>query len=71
LFETGRELLPMLSRDIRIDIKLFTLGGEAILRRIESRGFNTLETRPKLTKPAKVSLMMRAVLARLLSPILG
>jgi squalene synthase HpnC len=71
LFTEGRKLLPGVSRDVRIDIKLFTLGGEAILRRIAACDFNTLETRPKLTKPAKLGLMMRAVFARLLSPVLG
>lgn len=71
MFAEGRKLLPTVNRDVRIDIKLFTLGGEAILRRIESAGFDTLQSRPKLSKVSKIGLMMRAVLAKALSPVMG
>src|SRR5690606_11609546 len=46
LFETGRALWPLVERDVRLDIKLFTLGGESILRMIERLNYNTLTTRP-------------------------
>ncbi len=65
LFDQGRALWPMLARDVRPDIQLFTLGGESILRMIERLDFNTMQTRPSLSKPAKVTLMMRALWGKL------
>lgn len=61
LFERGRGLWPMLAPDIRLDIELFTLGGESILRMIEKLDYDTLTRRPSLTKPDKLSLMFRAI----------
>mgnify|MGYP006288185531 CR=1 FL=1 len=71
MFELGRALLPMVASDIRVDIKLFTLGGEAILRRIRSLGYNTLRERPSLSKGAKVALMLRAVSGKMTSVVRG
>lgn len=67
LFETGRRLWPLLARDIRIDIQLFSMGGEAILKLIRRQDYDTLQRRPKLGKGAKLMLMMRAVIGKLLS----
>ena len=61
LFLKGHALWPLVAAEVRADIKLFSLGGEAILHRIEKSGFNTLEHRPSLSKGAKSRLMMRAV----------
>jgi len=65
LFEQGRALWPLVSRDVRVDIKLFTLGGESILRMIRRLNYNTLTTRPSLSKGAKAALMLRAVAGKL------
>ncbi len=65
LFKEGRALWPMVARDVRLDIKLFTLGGEAILRMIERLNYNTLMTRPSLSKGAKLVLFLRAVAGKL------
>lgn len=65
LFEKGRELWPRLASDVRVDIQLFTFGGEAILKMIERQDYNTLQRRPSLSKGAKVALMMRAVAGKL------
>jgi len=64
LFEKGRALLPLLSTDVRTDVKLFTLGGEAIIKMIKRQNYSTMITRPKLTAPGKIMLMMRAVIGR-------
>ncbi len=69
LFGQGRQLWPLVKPDVRTDLKLFILGGEAILKRIEKQRFNTLESRPTLTKTAKLGLMMRAVFAKLVAPL--
>lgn len=65
LFEQGRGLWPMVDRDVRLDIQLFTLGGESILKMIQRQGYDTLTRRPRLSKLAKVSLMFRALAANL------
>ncbi|MCC7146417.1 MAG: squalene synthase HpnC [Phycisphaeraceae bacterium] len=65
LFAQGRGLWPLVPRDVRLDIKLFSLGGQSILRMIERLDYNTLTTRPSLSKPAKISLMLRAVLGKI------
>lgn len=67
MFSTGRQLWPLLARDVRVDIQLFTLGGEAILRMIRAQDYDTLRHRPSLSKGAKVALMCRAVMGKVLS----
>lgn len=65
LFERGRELWPLVPRDVRLDIQLFSLGGEAILKMIRRQQYDTLSRRPSLGKGAKVWLMMRALAGKL------
>jgi len=71
LFERGRALWPLVSKDIRIDIQMFGLGGEAILRMIRKQNYDTLRTRPSVGKGAKLALMMRALAAKFLGFGLG
>ena len=66
LFEKGRGLWPLLDREVRPDVKLFTQGGESILRMIERLNYNTLLTRPSLSKGAKIALMLRAAVGKLI-----
>ena len=61
LFGEGRALWPTVASDVRRPIQLFTLGGEAVLRRVERIGYRTLLQRPKLGKAAKLALMARAL----------
>jgi squalene synthase HpnC len=65
LFAQGRGLWPLLNRRVRLDIELFTLGGESILRLIRSQNYDTLSRRPTLSKSAKLALLSRALLGRL------
>jgi squalene synthase HpnC len=65
LFTEGRKLWPLLEADVRLDIKLFTLGGEAVLRMIHQQGYDTLSRRPRLSKPSRTVLMLRAVAGKL------
>lgn len=67
LFEQGHALWPMVARDVRVDIKLFSLGGESILRMIQRRGYDTLTARPSLGKGAKLGLLLRAAAGKMLS----
>jgi squalene synthase HpnC len=63
LFETGRALISRVPPELAIDIDLFTRGGLAILDKIKARGFDVLSRRPRLSKPAKLGLFARALLA--------
>jgi len=56
LFGEGRKLWPLVRKDVRLDIRLFTLGGEAVLRKIERRDYDTLSQRPKLSKLDRLRL---------------
>ena len=66
LFSEGRQLWPLVAADLRTDIKLFSYGGQSVLRMIERLNYNTLETRPALSRSAKIMLMLRAVWAKLI-----
>jgi squalene synthase HpnC len=66
LFEKGRALWPLIAKDVRIDIQLFSLGGEATLKMIRKHQYNTLRSRPSVGKGAKLALMMRALAAKVL-----
>ncbi len=61
MFDQGRELLSMLDWQVRQHISLFGKGGEAILRAIRSQHYDTLSSRPVLSRGQKIKLMMTAV----------
>ena len=61
LFERGRELWPQLAKDIRLDVKLFTWGGEAVLKMIERQDYDTLSHRPSVGGLRKAGLMLRGL----------
>jgi squalene synthase HpnC len=65
LFVRGRGLWPLLAPDVRADVKLFTLGGESILRMIERQNYDTLSRRPSLSGVAKAGLILRVLSGRL------
>jgi squalene synthase HpnC len=62
LFAQGLPLLYMVPKRLRLDLELFTRGGEEILSLIESQGFDVLTSRPKLSKGRKVGLILRRML---------
>jgi squalene synthase HpnC len=64
LFEEGLPLVAMVSRDLAVDLDLFSRGGVEILRAIEARDFDVLSGRPSISKPTKLALAMRAVMGR-------
>lgn len=55
-FAEGKKLESRVSRSVRTDIRLYRLGGEAILNAIEAAGYDTLSARPRVTKAAKARL---------------
>ena len=64
-FEEGLGLLPMVSRDLAVDLDLFSRGGLEILRAIEQRDYDVLSGRPSISKGTKFNLAVRAVSAKL------
>jgi squalene synthase HpnC len=61
LFQKGLPLAQSVSRDLRIDIELFSRCGIAVLEAIESIGYNTLQHRPEVTTGTKLKLLGRAL----------
>lgn len=61
LFNKGLPLTRLVSRDLRIDIDLFSRCGFAVLEAIESIGYNTLQHRPEVTTGTKLKLLGRAL----------
>ena len=57
-FSAGEPLEGLVSRSVRTDIRLFRLGGEAILDAIEAAGYDTLTARPRVTRAVKARLML-------------
>jgi squalene synthase HpnC len=64
MLEEGRSLVSRLPKAIAVDVELFSLGGLAILDRIEEQGYDVLTSRPRLGKLAKFGLLARALLMR-------
>jgi squalene synthase HpnC len=54
LFERGRELESLVDRRARTDVRLFRLGGEAVLDAIERAHYDVLSRRPRVSKPKKL-----------------
>ena len=57
-FAEGSALEALVPRSVRTDIRLFRLGGEAILDAIERAGYDTLSARPRVSRPVKLRLAL-------------
>ena len=53
LFAEGRNLEGLVSRKARLDVRLFRLGGEAVLEAIEAVQYDVLAARPEVPKRKK------------------
>ena len=58
LFAEGSALERRVARSVRTDLRLFRLGGEAILDAIEAAGYDTLSARPRVTRARKARLAL-------------
>jgi squalene synthase HpnC len=65
-FARGLPLIKMVSRELAIDLELFSRGGQEILNAIERQGFDVLSSRPTISKPRKLMLVLRAATGKLL-----
>ncbi len=70
LFAKGLPLIGKVSRDIALDLDLFSRGGLEILRAIEQRDYDVLSARPAISKRTKLALAARALGAKTM-PFLG
>jgi squalene synthase HpnC len=64
-FRQGLPLVGKVSRELAIDIELFSRGGQEILNAIERQGFTVLGRRPAISKFRRVALVARAALGKL------
>ena len=62
LFRSGLELIPRVRGRLRLDLRLFSLGGLAVLDAIEDTGYDVLNRRPKLSRARKALLALRGLL---------
>ena len=62
LFAEGLKLLDMVDGRLRLDLKLFSLGGLAVLAAVERNGYDVFRCRPKLSRRQKARLLLRGLL---------
>ena len=65
-FERGLPLAGKVSRELAIDIELFSRGGQEILNAIERRDYAVLGRRPSISNFRKLALLARAALHKLI-----
>lgn len=61
MFEEGLPLIGRVSRELALDLDLFSRGGLEILRAIERQKYDVLRARPAITKSTKLQLALRAL----------
>ncbi len=65
-FDRGLPLVGKVSKQLAIDIELFSRGGQEILNAIERQSYAVLGRRPAISKTRKLALVARAALSKLI-----
>jgi squalene synthase HpnC len=65
-FEHGLPLVGKVSRELAVDIELFSRGGQEILRAIKKQNYAVLGNRPVISKGRKFALVVEAALHKTL-----
>ena len=65
-FQKGLPLVSKVSRELAIDLDLFSRGGQEILNAIQRQDYAVLGSRPAISKPRKLALVVRAAIHKLL-----
>ena len=65
-FDRGLPLVGKVSKELAIDIELFSRGGQEILNAIERESYAVLGRRPAISKTRKLALVARAALSKLI-----
>lgn len=63
-FRQGEPLIERVERDLRLDLRLFTAGGRAILRAIERQDYDVLSRRPTTSSRQKLWMLSQALVRR-------
>ncbi len=66
----GQQITSLVSRDLASTLQLFVNGGHAILDAIAAQDYDTLRSRPVVTKAAKLRLLGGALAGKLTSSLL-
>jgi len=66
----GQRIATLVNRDLAATLSLFAKGGHAILDAIAAQDYNTLKSRPVVTKVAKLKLLGGALAGKLASTLL-
>src|SRR5215469_12562727 len=66
LFHEGMPLASKVDGKLRVDLEMFGRGGLAVLDAIEAMGYDTLHTRPHVSKTKQVRLLGRALITHAL-----
>lgn len=61
LFNEGKPLPELVHGRLAVELRLTWLGGTRILERIKDLGYNTLNTRPKISTADKLILLLKAL----------
>ena len=61
----GERIVELVDRDLAATLSLFVKGGHAILDAIAAQGYDTLKSRPVVTKAAKMRLLGGALAGKL------
>ena len=64
-FERGLPLTKMVNRELALDVELFTRGGQEVLNAIERQEYDVLTSRPAISKPKKLWLVLRAAMGKI------
>lgn len=57
--DRGAALVPLVARELRLDVWLFVAGGNAILRKIRQQRYDVWTMRPKVSKRDQLGLLAR------------
>lgn len=63
MFDEGRKLWDKVDPRLAVDLRMFTMGGEAVLRSIRKLNYNTFAKRPRVSKLKQVRLFISTWLA--------
>jgi phytoene/squalene synthetase len=66
----GQRITKLVDRDLASTLELFVNGGVAILDAIAAQDYDTLRSRPVVTKTAKLRLLGGALIGKLTSTLL-
>ena len=69
--DRGGRLTTLVAADLASSLRLFVKGGNAILDAIAAQGYNTLQSRPVVSKAAKLRLLAGALTGKLMATLHG